>query len=104
MYGGLDQDLRDALWQLRKSAGFTAAAGRTLALGIGANRAMFTGVDSSLLKLLQYPESDRLLALHVQTGKFLIMVSVLIGAALLASYIPARHAAHVDGLRALRYE
>ena len=104
MCGGLHKDLLHALRQMRKSARFTAATVLRRAVGIGANIAIFTGVDSSLLKLLQHPDSDRLLALHVQTGKFLIMVSVLIGAALLASYIPARRAAHVERLRALRYE
>lgn len=70
MGGGFYQDVRYALRQLRKSPGFAAAAVLTLGLGIGATSAIFTLVDSVLLKPLQYPDSDRLLALHVQTGKY----------------------------------
>lgn len=70
MGGGLHQDVGYALRQLRKAPGFTAAAVLTLALGIGANSAIFTVVDSVLLKPLQYPDSDRLITLHVQRGKY----------------------------------
>ncbi|MGE5083972.1 MAG: ABC transporter permease, partial [Acidobacteriota bacterium] len=66
----LFQDVRYAWRQLHKNPGFAAAAIVTLALGIGASTAMFTVVDGVLLKPLQYPEPDRLLALHVQTGKY----------------------------------
>jgi putative ABC transport system permease protein len=59
----LMQDIRYALRLLRKSPGYAAAAILTLALGIGANTAIFSVADAFLRKPIYFPEIDRLVML-----------------------------------------
>ncbi|MGH7633711.1 MAG: ABC transporter permease, partial [Gemmatimonadaceae bacterium] len=65
----LMQDVRYAFRTLRRSPGFVAVALICLAMGIGANTAIFSVLDAALLRALPYPRSEQLVALREQTAK-----------------------------------
>ncbi len=64
------QDVRFGLRTLRRNPVFTAVAVATLALGIGANTALFSVVNGVLLNPLPYPDADRLVTLHESKPNF----------------------------------
>ena len=64
---GIARDVRYALRSVGRAPGFGAAVVVTLALGIGANTAIFSVVDRVLLRPLPYPDSERIMLLH-ETG------------------------------------
>ena len=67
---GFMQDLRFALRQLVKNPGFSTIAVLTLALGIGANTAIFSVVNGVLLSPLPFPKADRIVTMYQNKPNF----------------------------------
>jgi len=78
-------DVRMTMRRLAKAPGFTATVLLTLAIGIGANTAVFSVVNRVVLRPLPYPEPDRLVALHLNAPGALGLASFRSGLPLSAS-------------------
>jgi hypothetical protein len=69
--GAISQDTKFGLRTLKQNPAFTAMAVMTLALGIGANTAIFSVMDAVLLRPFSYPDSGRLVAIMSQSSTML---------------------------------
>jgi hypothetical protein len=60
--------LRYSIRRLRQEPTFTIVVMLALALGIGANTAVFSAIEASLLRALPFPEPERLVVLHERSS------------------------------------
>src|SRR4051812_14352193 len=94
---GFLQDLRQALRRLLAAPGFAVVAIVALALGIGANTAIFTVVDAALLRPLPYAAADRLVTIEGVSSED-SRASAVTG----ADFLDLRGLASVTGVTAMR--
>src|SRR3954465_13159316 len=102
--GDVIQDVRFAWRSLRRAPGFATAAILTLALGIGANTAIFSVVDALLLRPLPYQHPEELMSIGTgSAGEFLALKERLRSFSAIAGY-GLRQLSIDDGRDAARLE